>query len=432
MSLTPIHTDIRSYLERNLHVYLDLLHQMVAINSFTLNPKGVNGLGKLTADLFLPLSFMSEFYPSTDFRYGRHLVLTRVGRRGPDGPARAIGLISHLDTVYPAAEEEANDFHFRIEGDRIYGPGTVDIKGGTVMIYMVLDALRQFYPEVFDGITWRILLNAAEEVLSPDFGELSRRTLDDGTLAALVFEGGDAARKGDGEEGHYRLVTARKGMARYRVTVNGRGAHAGAYHRKGANAIVQLADVIREIHDFTDYDRDLTFNVGTMMGGTVINRVPHEAAASLEMRAFDPVVFEGGVDRMLALNDYCTVRSSEDGYPCTVRVDVEGRWAPWPPNDGTQGLFDIWNAAAAELEMGAIGPQARGGLSDGNWLWDSLPTIDGLGPEGDNSHSSERSADGSKEQEYVRVSSFVPKALLNVAAIVRLVEESGVRLMRGI
>lgn len=426
MSPTPSHADIQSYLERNLHAYIDLLHQMVAVNSFTLNHAGVNTLGKLTAELFLPLSFMSEFVPSTDFRYGRHLILTRVGRPGPSGPAPAIGLISHLDTVYPSAEEQANDFHFRIEGDRIYGPGTVDIKGGTVMIYMILDALRQFYPRVFDGITWRILLNAAEEVLAPDFGDLARRALDMSALAALIFEGGEM--KGE----QYQLVTARKGMARYRVTVEGRGAHAGAYHQKGANAIVQLADVIHEIHGFTDYDRDLTFNVGTIMGGTVINRVPHQAAASLEMRAFDPAAFDDGVARMMALNDYCTVRSPEDGYPCTVQVNIEGRWAPWPANDDTNKLLGIWNSAAAELGMGAIIPQSRGGLSDGNWLWDRLPTIDGLGPEGDNSHSSERSADGSKEQEYVLASSFVPKAMLNIAAIVRLIEDSGVRLAKGL
>jgi len=426
MSHTPNQADIHSYLERNLHAYIDLLHQMVAVNSFTLNYNGVNALGKLTADLFLPLSFMPEYFPSADFRYGRHLILTRVGRSGPAGPAPAIGLISHLDTVYPAAEEQANDFHFRIEGDRIYGPGTIDIKGGTVMIYMVLDGLRQFYPRVFDGITWRILLNAAEEVLAPDFGDLSRRTLDDSTLAALVFEGGEK------RDGRYQLVAERKGMARFRVTVEGRGAHAGAYHQKGANAIAQLADVIHEIHDFTDYDRGITFNVGTVMGGTVINRVPHQAAASLEMRAFDPIVFDEGVARMMDLNGYCTVRSHEDGYPCTVRVELEGRWTPWPSNEGTSRLLEIWNTAAITLGLDAIAPQSRGGLSDGNWLWDQLPTIDGLGPEGDNSHSSERSEDGSKEQEYVLTPSFVPKAMLNIAAIVRLVKDSGIPLAEGI
>ncbi|HOU40243.1 MAG TPA: hypothetical protein PK829_03145, partial [Promineifilum sp.] len=161
-------------------------------------------------------------------------------------------------------------------------------------------------------------------------------------------------------------------------------------------------------------------NIGTIMGGTVVNRVPHQASAGVEMRAYDPVVFEEGVGRVLALNEACTVRSAYDGYPCKVTIDIEGRWQPWPPNAGTMALFEVWSAAAAELGLGTVSLQSRGGLSDGNWLWDSLPTIDGLGPEGYNAHSSQRSDDGSKDQEYVLASSFVPKAVLDAAAIVRL------------
>ncbi len=412
------YSDLRAFLQHNQSFYLDLLRQMVAVNSFTLNPSGVNALGRLTAELFAPLGFEAETVPSPDYRYGQHLILTRAGHARGDRPAPVIGLISHLDTVFPMAEEQTNDFHFRIEGDRIYGPGTVDIKGGTVMIYMILDGLRHAFPQVYEGITWHILLNAAEEVLAPDFGRLSRERLD-GALAALVFEGGDV------ENSVYKLVTARKGMARYRVRVDGRSAHAGAAHPKGANAIVQLADVIRAIADLTDYGRELTFNVGTVAGGTVMNRVPHQAAASVEMRAYERDVFEEGVAGMLALNNYCTVRSLDDGYPCRVEVDLEGRWSPWPPNEATNRLVDVWRAAAADVGL-EIASQSRGGLSDGNWLWDLLPTLDGLGPQGDNAHSSERSDDGSKDQEYALASSFVPKALLNVAAIMRLAESGGV------
>ena len=74
------------------------------------------------------------------------------------------------------------------------------------------------------------------------------------------------------------------------------------------------------------------------------------------------------------------------------------------------------------MELGiAVNVEERGGLSDGNLLWDVVPTLDGLGPWGDHDHCSERSADGSKLPEYVEVSSFVPKALLNVTAILNLV-----------
>ena len=69
-----------------------------------------------------------------------------------------------------------------------------------------------------------------------------------------------------------------------------------------------------------------------------------------------------------------------------------------------------------------VSSEERGGLSDGNLIWDAVPTLDGLGPWGDNDHCSERSPDGSKLPEYVEMNRFVPKALLNVTAILKMVE----------
>ena len=74
-------------------------------------------------------------------------------------------------------------------------------------------------------------------------------------------------------------------MARYRIAVEGKAAHAGTAHEYGASAILQIADVIRRVAGFTDYQQAITFNVGTIAGGTVINRVPHQASAFVEMRA---------------------------------------------------------------------------------------------------------------------------------------------------
>ncbi|HMQ56322.1 MAG TPA: hypothetical protein PKD98_29850, partial [Anaerolineae bacterium] len=81
----------------------------------------------------------------------------------------------------------------------------------------------------------------------------------------------------------------------------------------------------------------------------------------------------------------------------------------------------VWQEAAESLGL-RVEPERRGGLSDGNHIWRQIPTLDGLGPAGGNAHCSERSADGSKDQEYVLVSSFVPKALLNIVAILRLIK----------
>jgi glutamate carboxypeptidase len=136
---------IQAQLHAHLHEYLDIHRQMVEINSFTANPQGINVLGDLTARLFSSLGFQSEYVQSANPQYGRHVFMHRAGEAS-GGSKTALALVSHLDTVFPPEEEQQNDFHWRVQGDRIYGPGTVDIKGGTVMIYMVLDAIRHFAP----------------------------------------------------------------------------------------------------------------------------------------------------------------------------------------------------------------------------------------------------------------------------------------------
>jgi glutamate carboxypeptidase len=324
-------------------------------------------------------------------------------------------MISHLDTVFTPEEEEQNDFHWRPEGDRIYGPGTVDIKGGTAMIYMVLDALRTFFPNTFDAAGWLICLDASEEVLSDDFGKQCLRRLSEKNLACLVFEGGAKTTE------DMPLVVARKGRATYHVQVEGKSAHAGNAHALGANAILQIAHTIQQIASFTDYERNITFNVGTVNGGSVVNRVPHQAHAEVEMRAFDPNIFQIGVEQMLALNGQTQIVSSE-GYPCKVSVQIIDRTEPWPRNPGTDNLYRLWARVAEQIGI-SITTEERGGLSDGNMVWQQFPTLDGLGPAGSNAHCSERSSDGSKDQEYVQVSSFVPKALLNTLAILEIIEQ---------
>lgn len=402
---------LRSFLEQRHPQFLENLREMVGINSFTLNRDGVNALGRRTADLLRPLGFAARRVPAADPRCGDHLVL---GAGGDDLPR--LGLVSHLDTVFPAHEEQENDFAWRVEGQRIYGPGTIDIKGGTVMILMVLAAIRHTLPHVFARVGWRVLLNGAEEHLVPDFGALCRQELGDRTRAALVFEAGKW------HDSTFSLVTARKGRVPFWVEARGRGAHAGTQHGRGASAINQLAQVIPRIEALTDHTRERTCNVGTIRGGEAVNRVPHHAVLEGELRAFDPAVLAEGIDAIRELDSASSVRSVHDGFPAALDVRVGRLQPPWPRNDGSAALFDCWRRAALLIGVG-VEEEARGGLSDGNLLWDSLPTLDGLGPVGDNAHCSERSPDGSKEQEFIDVESLVPKALLNCLGVLLLIDK---------
>ena len=400
---------LREFLNHQMPATLEMLRQMVGINSFTLNRDGVNRLARFTADCFAPLGFTAEVVPSANPKFGNHLVLTRRGRS-----EKSVALISHLDTVFPPEEEARNNFHWQPEGDCIFGPGTQDIKGGTAMMWLVLSALRAHSADVFEDITWKLILNSSEEMFSPDFGDVCRSHFNRDTLAALLFE----AEGRLGEE--HLMVVARKGRASWRVNVTGRGAHAGGKHSQGANAVAQLTQIVPRIAALTDYSRDLTFNVGKISGGTVLNRVPHEAVAEGEFRAFTQEVYERGKAALLALAGPGEVRSPVDGFRCEVKVEILSETRPWPRNAATDRLYEFWRQAGEELSY-PVNLQERGGLSDGNLIWDAVPTLDGLGPWGDNDHCSERSADGSKLPEYVEVSTFAPKAALNIVAILKLV-----------
>ena len=218
------------------------------------------------------------------------------------------------------------------------------------------------------------------------------------------------------------MVASRKGRAEIRVAVEGKGAHSGVAHDRGASAIRQIAEVIQKMESVTNYNRDLTVNVGRIAGGSQINRVPHFAEAFAEMRAFIPEVLDTAVGAVLALDGLSTVKSADGAFACKTTVELVRRVPAWPENDGSRQVLSHWRAAG-ELLGCTVLLEKRGGLSDGNYFWDKIPTIDGLGPSGSNPHCSERSADGGKEQEYAVISSFVPRAVLNAMAIVHMVEK---------
>jgi glutamate carboxypeptidase len=375
---------------------LDALRQLVQVNSFTENRAGVELVGDLTAELFAPLGFRAERVPSADPRYARHLLLRRPGLT-----PRHVALVSHSDTVFTPQEEADQGFAWRDEGERIYGPGMVDIKGGTVVAFMALDGLRAAHPEAFDALSWLVALDAAEEQLRPDFAALCRARLPrEGALACLIFESGANV-----EPGRCPLVVARKGQVNFRVEVEGQAAHAGTNFWRGRNAILAAARLALELAAVSDRGRDLTVNVGTVAGGTVTNRVPHRCTLQGELRAFDPAVLREGMGRLRRLV------AAAGNATLTFRDELP----PWPLSPGSERLLATWQRAGAALGL-RVTPGWRAGVSDGNLLWDHAPTLDGLGPVGGNCHCSQRGPDGTW-QEYALRASFVPRAALTATAL---------------
>jgi glutamate carboxypeptidase len=403
-------TQTQKHLNGKFDEYIAILKEMVAINTFSENAMGINQLSDYTEKLFAKLQFKAEYVQSDQLKSGKHLLLTRKGLT-----EKSIICITHLDTVFTAEEEKNNSFCWRIEQNKIYGPGTQDIKGGTLCIYMMLEALSEVFPDLFNNITWKVYCDATEETKSDDFGNLCKQAVqaqNENTLGCLVFESGEL----DGFT--HKLVTARKGRNVIKIAAKGKSAHSGSEHANGANAILHLCDVLIEAQKVNDYSKELTVNVGLVTGGTVLNRIPDQAAAVIEMRAFDNNIMQEGLKKISELTNLQGRGSVDKKYICTTQVEFERDVPAWPQNKGSVKLFEIWQEAGKILGVDVLS-EKRGGISDGNWIAEIVPTIDGLGPAGGNCHCCEFGNDGS-QQEYINSDSLIPKTMLNVLAVYTL------------
>ncbi len=314
--------------------------------------------------------------------YGDHLLATMDALCPPTAAAGpGILVLSHIDTVHPLGTL-AGRLPFRIDGDRAYGPGAEDMKGGT---YLALAALRQLGRESRGTLLpVRHLLVSDEEMGSPT----SREHIEREARRARFVLVTEPARSGG------KIVTARKGVGHFEVVVHGKQAHAGVEHALGANAIVELARQIAEIAAMTDYDRELTLSVGLVAGGTRSNVVPDHASAVVDVRVPNAALGEEIEARLRGLRAH--------DPRCTVVVSGGIERPGYEKTPAIAALFEHAKSLAAEIGF-VLEDLKTGGGSDGNFTAQIVPTLDGLGVDGDGGHTLE---------ERLYISSIVPRTRL--------------------
>ena len=356
---------------------LDGIRAWVEIESPTQDGAAVNRMAdKVVAD-YAAIGAKVERIAGRD-GFGDHLLVT-----SPWGDPNEPGILvlSHLDTVHDIGTL-GGKLPFRVEGDAAYGPGIYDMKGGA---YLALAAMRQL---VREGRTTRLpirhLLVSEEEVGSPTSREHIEREARR-AVAVLVTE---PAREGG------RIVTARKGTARFDIVVRGQAAHSGTRHQDGRNAIRDLARQILDIEGMTDYATGLTVNVGVISGGSRANVVADEARAAVDMRVPNPEVSEVAIARFLALKPY------DPG--CTLEITGGLNRPGYEKGPAIAALLERAQAIAAGIGF-ELKDLATGGGSDGNFTASIAPTLDGLGVDGKGAHT---------HDEQLYVSSLVPRARL--------------------
>ncbi len=339
---------------------LAFLAALVNQDSGSDDPGGVNRVGAQMAGALEPLGFRVERYPQRE--RGDHL----VARRG-DGPRRLL-VLAHMDTVYPAGTGGRRPF--RAEGDKAFGPGVADMKGGLCALAFALRALDAAGALPPPGAALTVILTSDEEVFSPTSRDLIDREAR-GAAAVAVME---PARAG-GE-----CVVARRGAGRYVLQVRGRAAHAGNQPELGINAIWDLAQKVCAVQALADAFPGATVNVGTIRGGDHSNVIPDHAVAEIGVRAAAPE----GAEALTRALEAIAATAHVPGAQATL----EGEWGfpPWPEQAATGRLVALLREAARPLGV-TVGALHAGGASDGNRTWRHAPTLDGLGPAGDRFHS---------------------------------------------
>ena len=275
---------------------------------------------------------------------------------------RRLMLLGHVDTVI------GHDAHqpLRPDGDRLYGTGTADMKGGVVLsLGVAREIARQ--PESFAELA--VLLVTDEEWRVAPFVHAPRFA---GYDACLCFEAGERTK--DGGEG---VVVRRKAAGTLKVIASGRASHSGSAPDRGANALLALArvaDAVAALHDPAGPEK-LSAVPTVMRAGDAFNVVPAAGELIFDLRARRLAAFE----EVLA-----QVPPALDGVGLEARMERR-----WPGMDSEAATAALIAGATQRLGRTVAGVD-RGGASDASHFADTIAlTVDGLGPRGGGAHTPE-------------------------------------------
>lgn len=349
------------------------------VESPTHHTDGVNRMMDLAGQELRTLGGDVERLPGID-GFG-DVVLSRFpSGEQPDQPG--ILVLGHMDTVHEVGTL-ASRLPIRRDGDKLLGPGVLDMKGGNRLAIEAFTALRN--ADIQPQLPVTFMFTPDEEVGSPS----SRKRIEAEAVKHKYVLVPEPLRPwGD-------VVTGRHAVQRFWVRVHGQPAHAGLSKTQGRSAILKMAEVIGRIEAMNDYDKATTYSVGTVHGGVFVNVVTTLCEAQvLCVAPTDELLLE-------VQSNMAALAGEEDG----VRIEVEaGLLRPVAkPHEETMALYNHAHqlAAALGIELGHC--QSAGG-SDGNFTGAlGIATLDGLGVGGSNAHTF---------NEHLLISSLVPQCRL--------------------
>ncbi len=370
--------DLLDYLRQALPDMLTLLEQLVRLESLSADKAAVDRLGRFLAQALREAAAEVTFFPQT--QTGDHVM--GVWNRGAGSP---ITMLLHHDTVHPLGSFAAR---FRVEGERMYGPGVLDMKAGHVIALFAVRALQAL--NALPRREIRFLSTSDEEIGSHTSRQL---IMEMARGASLVMVMEPALPDG-------RLKSSRRAVGDFTVIARGRAAHAGGNHEHGINAIQEMAHHILRIQALTDYARGVATTVSEIRGGTARNVVPDYCEIHVDARATHAEDAERVAQALLGLQPVLPGAS----------LEVRGRFErpAMECNAERLRIFERLKAIAAPIVALQHGPSGAG--SDAAFAAALAPTMDGLGAVGDGLHTAD---------EHILIPSLVERAAMNALFLLR-------------
>lgn len=364
--------------------YLNTLKTLVSVDTGTGTQEGLEQVSALLVKRLTGLGAKVETFPATPSA-GNNIIGTFKGSGTKD-----FLLMVHYDTVFGPGTVAKRPF--RTEGDRAYGPGVADAKGGVAMI---LHAIKLLQEQQFKGYgTLTVLFNPDEEM-----GSAGSKS----TIAEL-------ARKHDYVFSYEppdtdAVTVATNGINQVKLEVKGRSSHAGSAPENGRNALTELSHQIIQLKDLGDQAKGTTVNWTLAKAGEKANIIPDFATAEADMRYSD--VSEN--DRVMADAERISKNSLIPDTQTTLTLK-KGR-PPLAKNEGSESLAKIARQLYGQIDK-TIEPIAMRFGTDAGYAYvpgSAKPAVlETMGVVGAGLHA---------ENEYIELNSVAPRLYLTVAMI---------------
>jgi glutamate carboxypeptidase len=387
---------LRTAAEAAKPALIDTLRDMVMIESGSSDVEGLAKMADFTEARLKALGAKTERRKATRGA-GADIVIGTFEGSG----SRKLMLIAHMDTVYQRGILASQSY--RVDGNRIYGPGIADDKGGIAVVLHALKILGEAGWRDYARLT--VLFNPDEEVGSIGSGELIAELADQHDVVLSCEPTGAApAAKNDA------LLLGASGTATGTMEVTGRASHAGAAPQLGRNALTELAHQLLQTQDIAKSIPGTQLSWTTAQAGTVRNQIPEKATAGADIRLTVP----DGVEKLQAALDAKVKNRLVPDTETIVKI-VAGRPA-FVASEGGRALAKEGQAIYAEIERTLDIVEMTGGATDAGFANRSGKAIvvESFGLAGFGYHA---------RDEYIDTGSIVPRLYL----MTRMLTELGKR-----